>query len=350
MNKRRRRPWIRNLEASLLYEAFLVSAILAVLGIRFFLRISGYPQLGGAHLHIAHLLWGGLFMMAAIIMQLGFVGRSARAVSAVLGGFGFGTFIDELGKFITKDNDYFYRPAVAAMYVVFVLLYVTIGRVQRRAHTEEEYLINALQQMEEVALGDLDGEERRRALRYLSRSESGNPLRQALERVLHSSALVPLARPWLGGRARNWGRDQYARLTSLPAFSKGIIVFFTVHIGIQIVHIVTVVFFRGTTFPSYIEIGLFDRMESLGPSDWLELGSSLLSGILAVPGVLSVRRNRPRAYRWFRRSILISILLTQVFQFYREQFVALIALLLNVLILIALDYIIEQERQRANAG
>ena len=39
-----------------------------------------------------------------------------------MGGLGFGLFIDKLAKFITSDNNYFFRPAIALIYAIFVLL------------------------------------------------------------------------------------------------------------------------------------------------------------------------------------------------------------------------------------
>lgn len=44
------------------------------------------------------------------MMLLSYVGPAPRSLGAVLGGVGFGLFIDELGKFVTADNDYFYAP------------------------------------------------------------------------------------------------------------------------------------------------------------------------------------------------------------------------------------------------
>ena len=97
--------------------------------VRFILAVTEYPSLGGAHLHIAHMLWGGLGMMAAIVMLLVSVSRLSAEIAAVMGGAGFGVFIDELGKVISRDNNYFYRPTVALIYVIFVVLVLVFRRL-----------------------------------------------------------------------------------------------------------------------------------------------------------------------------------------------------------------------------
>src|SRR6267154_1998358 len=139
MEKPLARPFfIRNLDAGKLLETFLVSAVAALLGVRFFLGVTGYPRLGGGGLHIAHMLWGGALMVAGVLLLLSYLGQRVRRAAAVIAGRGFGLFIAELGKFITSDNNYFYRPAIALIYVIFVLLFLVFRAIERRQALSEE--------------------------------------------------------------------------------------------------------------------------------------------------------------------------------------------------------------------
>src|SRR5262245_17887202 len=114
---------VRNVDGGALLELILVYAVATILCIRVYLELTGYPKIGGDGLHIAHMLWGGLLMLIALVLLIAFLGKGTVRLGAIAGGLGFGLFIDELGKFITNDNNYFYRPTFAVMYVIFVLLF-----------------------------------------------------------------------------------------------------------------------------------------------------------------------------------------------------------------------------------
>src|SRR3989449_1788180 len=186
MEKPLTRPFfIRNLDAGKLLESFLVSAVAAFLGVRFFLGVTGYPRLGGGGLHIAHMLWGGTLMVAAVLLLLSNLGQRIRRAAAVVAGLGFGLFIDELGKFITSDNNYFYRPAIALIYVVFVLLFLWWRSLERhRVWDEQTYLANALMLLQDAALHDLDPTEKYHLIRWLRQSgAAGTTLLGHIEQV-----------------------------------------------------------------------------------------------------------------------------------------------------------------------
>ena len=346
------RLFVRNFRAYDHLQAFIVAAISAILAIRLLLHLTGYPTLGGDALHIAHVLWGGLLMLISMIAMLSFLGEMQVRLAAVAGGLGFGVFIDEVGKFVTRDSDYFYQPAVALIYVIFVLLLLVAHAIHgRRDHSEREYLLNALREMEELALHDLDEEEARRTRDYLDRSDPRNPLAAALRGALTGVELVPLPGPPPIVRARDALRRGYLKITRLPRFDLVVILVFVGQLLVKLSYGAMLVFLVGLGWDRILEwrfVGrTAERLLDLTTLEIAQLAASALAGVFVLLGVLHImRRRRLAAYRMFERAILVSILLVQVFSFYNEQFAALIELIFNLMLLIALRSMIHLEEAR----
>jgi phosphatidylserine synthase len=83
---------------------------------------------------------------------------------------------------------------------------------------------------------------------------------------------------------------------------------------------------------------------------WVEFIAATTTGIFILTGVIAIHRSKLTAFRWFRRALLISILVTQVFTFYQYQFVALGALAVNLLLFAAIRYMISEEEAEAALG
>lgn len=138
----------------------LLSFGLTVVAVRLFLQLTGYPQLGGKTLHIAHLLWGGLILFISALGMVIIANRWVYRAGAILTGVGVGLFIDEVGKFITRTNDYFYPPAAPIIYAFFLLVVFLYLRLRRRGRLDpRSELYGAFDSLEEVLEHDLDAAE-----------------------------------------------------------------------------------------------------------------------------------------------------------------------------------------------
>ena len=331
--------FVRNTDAGRFLESFLVSGVAAGLGIRVYLELAGYPQLGGRGLHIAHMLWGGLLMTLALILLLAFLGRRVQHLAAIIAGLGFGTFIDELGKFITSDNNYFFQPTIALIYVIFVLLFLGFRILQQRQLSPEECLLNGLDLVKEVLLQADAPARRDQALLLLRASGSRLPLVSALEAALQQLAIAPSKRGVLAILESRL-RAVYHRVVAWRWFHRAVEVVFVVHATFFIVFTLGLIVFD----PQFT---LTDP--HLSVADAGQLFASVLSSLLIVVGVLTLFRSRLAAYHWFRRAILVSIFLIQVFAFYTEQLAALVGLAVDLVLLAALDYMIQEEQRRVTA-
>ncbi len=275
-------------------ELLLVSAVASILAIRGYLALTGYPRIIAGDTHIAHMLWGGILMLFALLLLLIYWNPLMRRFSAIVGGIGFGTFIDELGKFITSDSDYFYKPTVALLYVIFILAFLLarsllgikpLSWYERKVNVELRELLPERKTFVSVRIAGYFSFRRR--LREIYRGlVLSRWFRAALTAgfvILGVSGLVAVIRNVMGG---------WPVVTSNPMYE-------LIAAGAGLVCI------------------------------WI--------------GTVQLRASRLHAYIWFKRSVLVNIYVTQVFMFYDSQFSALLGLAGYILLYLALRYVIASE-------
>lgn len=306
---------------------FLVSTVAAVLLTRAFLAAAGYPQIGGDGLHVAHVLWGGLLMAVAFVLLLTFSGPVVRPAGAVVGGVGFGLFVDEIGKFVTSDNDYFYEPTAALVYVTVVALVLLAEWLQRRVpHHPVEHLAAAADHAVAGLVGGFTPRARAEARAAVQRAEDG-----AAERVDGVLPGAPEVRALL--EVIDEDPDELPNLVdrvgrAVVRVTHGLVSARwvpRVTVGVLLLSLVGAVarglaaWATGADVPWWIVVGL--------------LVSAVVATVIAVSGLVVVGRDRALAYARFRRAVLLSLLVTQVFVFRLTEWAGTVGLLVDLLVL-----------------
>lgn len=319
-------------------DTFLVCAASGVVINRAILIVLGYPQIGSRKpggIHISHSIYGGFAMMIALTFAIAFLGPATRWLVAIVGGFGFGWYVDELGKYVSNAG-YLFRPALSLIYVVFVIMFLVFNLMASRAYTPDDAVLNALESLKLASLGTLDDRQRRDALRRLERlGPTDSSFASRVHDLLADAPASPPAPPGRVRRLRTTVRARYTEWTHRPSFGVVIDVFFFVL--------------------AIATLGEFLGIELIGPglrkpSGKIAVTAATVAAVLIVIGITQLRRNRLGAYRWFDRALLIRILVVQVFLFQAEQFAATLGLFVDLFVWAMLRSAIAIEEQRREAG
>jgi hypothetical protein len=337
----RRRAITRSAVGPSAAEAFVIIAIATILITRLYLELTGYPQIGGGDLHIAHALYGGALMMLALVIGWMALGFGARVACVVMGGIGFGLFLDEVGKFVTKDNDYFYGPSAEIMYILVVMILVG-ARVVRdfRPLSARECLASAAgiaadgvarglaAHRREIGLSLVDGalaagadsDDARRVRELL---ESADPASDRLRRLQHRAiALIPNV-----FRSPRW--------VSVVGWLLVVGSFFTASLGALGVAL-------GGYF--YEDDRVTVALDGVNIASVILLGSAVLTLGIALPAMVARRRtDAVWPLRWLRNAALIFTLLNALVDFATEGFGALISLSIGLFTLAILSYQLDRE-------
>lgn len=328
---------IRSADFPQLAESFLVAGVVAVLAIRAFLTATGFPRVGGGEIHIAHLLPGGALMLAGLLLLLAFLDRRIGHVAVILTGLGFGLFVDEIGKFVTSDNDYFFRPAIALIYVVFILVVLVARALAGGTRlTRREALANALDRIARSLGHPFEAEDAARVRELLDQAGAGR-LATELRALVAASTVPDHDDPFELVLRR--ARAAYVRIVDDDRFERGVTLVVVVYAGAAVAT-GTLALLPGAPAPA-------------GGPDVAGLAqaiSSVAGAVLVLRGTLLLPVDRAAAYEWFARGLLAWILVTQVFVFYASQLEGVLGLTFDVVAYMTVRYAAGRERAAARVA
>lgn len=347
MAKADRKP-IRRQKAETYLLITLLSFAISISVTRLFLRLTNYPKIGSGDIHIAHVLWGGLFLFIASLLPLIFANRWTYFYSAAVAGLGVGLFIDEVGKFITSNNDYFYPAAAPIVYAFFLLTLLIYNRIKKpKAFDVRTELYYVFEEMEEVLDHDLSQFEKER-LDFRLENIKNHTLHPDIKRlagvlhdyISHPEMAVVLEKPsrfvtffsacknrltmWL---SRTWFRSVLAAgLASwgLWAISIPFLLIITRESGQRITAMLSTFFQRG-------------MIHDYSGLPWFEARLAFESGIgiaLLVSACLLLIGKDRRAVDFAYAALILSLTVVNLLVFYFDQFSTIINAVLQLILLI----------------
>ncbi|SDF66796.1 hypothetical protein [Klenkia brasiliensis] len=337
--RRRLDHLVRRLDADRYLFVVLLGFGGSVVLTRLYLELTGYPTVGGDTLHIAHAVWGGLLLFVGGLLPLALAHRSALLVAAWATGIGAGLFVDEVGKFITVDNDYFFPAAAPVAYAVFVLALWLYLRVRgRRDPSPASEMHAALELLGDVVDRDLsraDRHELDRRLAAAARSDheriarlAGDLLELTRSGALDGGVTEPGRVRRLVTRADRW-TTRHLSGTRLRRVTAGALAL----LGAAAVADLAVVVLIGLDLLDGSTTGLADAANDyarVGIEDGL--GTALLLArvvldvgvgvVLLVAAAQLVRGRDRRGVELGQGALLVALTLVDVLLFYTDQWVA----------------------------
>jgi len=330
----------------------LVSFAITIIAVRLFLELTGYPQVGNSTLHVAHLLWGGLLLFISVMMTLIWDNPSFMRVAAALSGVGIGLFIDEVGKFITQSNDYFFPPAAPIIYGFFLLTVLIFLYVRRPdGHDPRRSMVTALEQLQDAFYGELDEEEVKELARNLElATESDRPEIKKMATLLHDfveQGNVPFKnyRPSIARRVstyvttwgRRLGRPWHRRLilASLLIIALSALVTFFGLIWVAVSP-------TATTQALIADLAAATHMTDVASvtGNYLRIILQVVVGAVALVAIyFFLRGKEQRGVVFALIAIILALTAVQLVTFYLDQFTAILPTLFQFsLLLLVLAY------------
>jgi hypothetical protein len=338
---------IKRENASDLVLILMVSALVCLLGTRFFLQLFGWPTISFGVWHIAHVNWGGILMVIGIILVLTTHGEKIRKAAALISGAGWGLFIDEVGKYITKNNDYWFQPAIIFIYISFILLYLVYRYFEKLQPQDPKTLLYAvINKLEDIAEGDLDVNEKNEIIKKLDKiiktetDKNKKTFAADLKTFIQNQKANPVGKEniWhkLLGKTGYFSYNSIFKrkivLTTLGVYSAG----WALNKIQETIRIIA--------NPQKLQLiqKFYDDYNFINRADIymiaFKIMSDFLVAVLFLAGLYYIgTRRRKKGLRFYQLGLIVSIFLSSVFKFYFEQFSEVFVLFSSILLVVAIS-------------
>jgi hypothetical protein len=167
------------------------------------------------------------------------------------------------------------------------------------------------------------------------------PFAKELEAIANTIEVTPARHPNIFVKMYFRAIDFLEMFVESVLFRKAVLIFFVLQALVGLGNVILIAAFQIRNIPLLIPIIPAD----IGISVYAELIAIIASSVCVLIGVFMFRFARENAYQLFKYSILISILVTDIFVFYREQFQGLIILTIHIIVLVVLNFILEHEKK-----
>lgn len=333
---------VKRLHASESVLNLMIWAICSLLGMRLFLQLTNNFSLGRGNWHIAHVLWGGLFMFLGSSVMLIFYSKLSRKVGAVLTGIGWGLFIDEIGKYITRDNNYWFRPAIILIYISFIILFFVYRILEKkRINSLQTLWYELLETLEEIADDDLEISEKKSLLRQINQLEKISSTSNSL--ILLSSLKKYVSTLHAKNDHQEFDLPRFLakvlKTTYSRLFKKKIILYslsiysfwYIIDKFLDAIRVVLNPHRLATIQTYYSHYDFFSKVDVYMVT--IKFVVEIIVAIFYLTGLIYwLKKKILRGIRFYQWGLLINIFIGSFFKFYFEQFSGVFGLILALIV------------------
>ncbi len=307
--------------------------------------------IGKGEWHVAHVLFGGIVMVAGMMLVIIFHGEKVKRTAVVIFGIGLGWFVDEFGKYLSIDNNMNFQPAVMIVYIFFIVMFLVYRYLEKVNPKDPRTLMfQVISNLEEMVENGLNKDEKSRMLFKLKKviAEGKEDYRRLAKQIWEVVKKEKLN----NSKAANWWKGTWSSIRKVfyhRIFRKKFV--------LTVLMMLAVVF----TIGSAVDLAILTKryQNSWFIDNWpakteidsrgevyiyaLKVLSDVAASILYVGGIWwVVKKRRIRGINYFRYGLLVNIFLASVFRFYFEQLSAVFALLVSIVVYYGLGQLKEE--------